>query len=159
MKQIHTNHIKENTVNYNDLIVNKARNTQWLFLISTIFVISYFVIIALYVIHSKEYPVLLTVFIVLTAIFILIPFAFFFRYNYLSKKILGIEFKEINNFHFTKVKKAQIEIIIWTIISNITCFSLFVISNFLSVKVSHFQNYFTMGFLLEFFFSSIFVYG
>lgn len=158
MQEIHTNHIKENTVNYNDLIVNKARNTQWLFLISTIFVISYFVIIALYVIHSKEYPVLLTVFIVLTAIFILIPFAFFFRYNYLSKKILGIEFKEINHFYFNKVKKAQIEIIIWTIISNITCFSLFVISNFLSVKVSHFQNYFTMGFLLVFFFSSIFVW-
>lgn len=142
-------------IDYTTLIISKMNNGLWLGLIALGCTIAYFVVLSLYVIHSKQYPGLLTALLVLIAVYLLISIVFFFRYAHLCKKILWIKCLDKEQINFEVLRNAQYEILSWIIGLDISCLILFIISNILSVQVSHFQNYFTLGFLLVFFFSSI----
>ena len=142
-------------IDYTTLIISKVNNGLWLGLIALGCTIAYFAVLSLYVIHSKEYPGLLTALLVLIALYLLISIVFFFRYVHLCKKILWIKYLDKEQIDYKTVRSAQYEILSWIIGLDISCLIFFIISNILSVQVSDFQNYFTLGFLLVFFFSSI----
>lgn len=122
-------------------------------LFSFLFAAVYFIVLAMYIVHNENYPPLEIAFIALVALLIILPIIFFLRYNHLAKKILNFHWKVGNSLKLSFIRYKQYEVLAWIIIINLICLILFIISNIIAASAES-DNFFTIYFMLTFFFAS-----